>query len=157
MTTRVAARPAPLPLAPRPAPGRWLALAVLCVTLLVVALDNTVLNVALPTLVRDLHASTTQLQWIVDAYVLVFAGLLLVSGSIADRVGRKKVFCVGVLAFAAGSAWAAFSGSTGMLIAARASMGIGGATMMPATLSLITSIFTEPAERQRGHRHVGRH
>jgi EmrB/QacA subfamily drug resistance transporter len=114
-----------------------------------VNLDNTVLNVALPTLVRDLHATTTQLQWIVDAYVLVFAGLLLVAGSVADRVGRKKVFCAGLLAFAAGSAWAAFSGSTGMLIAARASMGIGGAVMMPATLSLITAIFTDTAERQR--------
>ena len=124
-------------------------LAVLCVTLLMVNLDNTVLNVALPTLVRDLHATTTELQWIVDAYVLVFAGLLLVAGSVADRIGRKKMFCAGLLAFAAGSAWAAFSGSTGMLIAARASMGIGGAIMMPATLSLITSIFTDPAERQR--------
>jgi EmrB/QacA subfamily drug resistance transporter len=138
----------------RPAePGRpvrrWLALAVLCVALLMVNLDNTVLNVALPTLVRDLHATTTELQWIVDAYVLVFAGLLLVAGSVADRVGRKKVFCFGLVAFAAGSTWAAFSGSTGMLIAARASMGIGGAVMMPATLALITNIFTEPAERQR--------
>ena len=149
MATQAPARPLSSSPAPRPVPGRWLALAVLCMTLLIVALDNTVLNVALPTLVRDLHASTTQLQWVVDAYVLVFAGLLLVSGSIADRVGRKKVFCAGLLTFAAGSAWAAFSGSTGMLIAARASMGIGGATMMPATLSLVTSIFTEPAERQR--------
>src|SRR5689334_1545006 len=92
--------------------SRWLALAVLCLTLLMVNLDNTVLNVALPTLVRDLHASTTELQWIIDAYVLVFAGLLLVAGSVADRIGRKKVFCAGLLAFAAGSAWAAFSGST---------------------------------------------
>ncbi|HTR94196.1 MAG TPA: DHA2 family efflux MFS transporter permease subunit [Trebonia sp.] len=132
------------------APGRrWLALAVLCVTLLMVTLDTTVLNVALPTLVRDLHATTTQLQWIVDAYVLVFAGLLLVAGSVADRAGRKRVFCAGLLAFAAGSAWAAFSGSTDMLIAARASMGIGGAIMMPSTLSLITSIFTDTGERQR--------
>ena len=114
-----------------------------------VNLDNTVLNVALPTLVRDLHATTTELQWIVDAYVLVFAGLLLTAGSVADRVGRKKAFCAGLVAFAAGSAWAAFSGSTGTLIAARASMGIGGAVMMPATLSLITSIFTDTAERQR--------
>jgi EmrB/QacA subfamily drug resistance transporter len=119
------------------------------VTLLMVNLDNTVLNVALPTLVRDLRATTTQLQWIVDAYVLVFAGLLLVAGSVADRIGRKKTFCAGLLAFAAGSAWAAFSGSTGMLIAARASMGIGSAIMMPSTLSLITSIFTDSAERQR--------
>jgi len=136
-----------------PEPGlprsRWLALAVLCLTLLMVNLDNTVLNVALPTLVRDLRATTTELQWIVDAYVLVFAGLLLVAGSVADRVGRKKAFCAGLAAFAAGSAWAAFSGSTGMLIAARASMGIGGAVMMPATLSLITNIFTDTAERQR--------
>jgi EmrB/QacA subfamily drug resistance transporter len=119
------------------------------VTVLMVNLDNTVLNTALPTLVRDLSATTTQLQWIVDAYVLVFAGLLLVGGSVADRVGRKRVFCAGLAAFAAGSAWAAFSGSTGMLIAARASMGVGGAVMMPATLSLITSIFTDAAERQR--------
>jgi len=128
---------------------RWLALAVLCVTLLMVTLDTTVLNVALPTLVRDLNATTTELQWIVDAYVLVFAGLLLVAGSVADRIGRKRVFCAGLLAFGAGSAWAAFSGSTGMLIAARASMGIGGAVMMPSTLSLITSVFTDPAQRQR--------
>lgn len=114
-------RPAARPPEPRREPRRWLSLAVLCVALLMVNLDNTVLNVVLPTLVRDLHASTTELQWIVDSYVLVFAGLLLVAGSIADRIGRKKVFCAGLLAFAAGSAWAAFSGSTGMLIAARAS------------------------------------
>jgi EmrB/QacA subfamily drug resistance transporter len=151
MTTHVHTRKVPAAHPPEPGrpPRRWLALAVLCVTLLMVNLDNTVLNVALPTLVRDLHATTTELQWIVDAYVLVFAGLLLAAGSVADRIGRKKVFCAGLLAFAAGSAWAAFSGSTGMLIAARASMGIGGAVMMPSTLSLITSVFTDPAERQR--------
>ena len=113
--------------------ARWLALAVLCIPLLMVNLDNMVLNVALPTLVRDLHASTTELQWIVDAYVMVFAGLLLVAGSLADRIGRKRVFIAGLAAFAAGSTWAAFSGSAGMLIAARASMGIGGAMMMPSS------------------------
>ena len=107
------------------------------------------LNVALPTLVRDLHATTTDLQWIVDAYIMVFAGLLLVAGSLADRVGRKSVFLAGLMAFAAGSTWAAFSGSVGMLIAARASMGIGGAMMMPSTLSIITDMFRDPAERQR--------
>jgi len=151
MTTYVRGHRAPAARPPEPGrePRRWLSLAVLCVALLMVNLDNTVLNVVLPTLVRDLHATTTELQWIVDAYVLVFAGLLLVAGSIGDRVGRKKVFCAGLLAFAAGSAWAAFSGSTGMLIAARASMGIGGALMMPATLALITSIFTDATERQR--------
>ena len=135
---------------PRPASARrWLALAVLCLALLMVSLDTTVLNVALPTMVRDLHATTMELQWVVDAYVLVFAGLLLVAGSVADRTGRKRVFCAGLLTFAAGSAWAAFAGSTGTLIAARASMGIGGAVMMPSTLSLITSIFTDASERQR--------
>ena len=105
--------------------SRWLALAVLCVSILMVNLDNTVLNVALPTLVRDLHATSSQLQWIVDAYALVFGGLLLVAGSLADRVGRKRTFLAGLVAFAGGSSWAAFSGSVGMLIAARASMGIG--------------------------------
>jgi EmrB/QacA subfamily drug resistance transporter len=114
-----------------------------------VNLDNTVLNVALPTLVRDLHATSSQLQWIVDAYALVFAGLLLVAGSLADRVGRKRTFLAGLMAFAGGSAWAAFSGSVGVLIAARASMGIGAALMMPSTLSIITDVFRDARERQR--------
>jgi EmrB/QacA subfamily drug resistance transporter len=128
---------------------RWLALAVLCVSLLIVTLDNTILNVALPTLVRDLSATTTELQWIVDGYILVFAGLLLAAGSLADRVGRKGTFLVGVTLFAAGSAWAAFSGSVDVLIAARASMGIGGALIMPSTLAIITDMFRESSERQR--------
>jgi EmrB/QacA subfamily drug resistance transporter len=100
-------------------------------------------------LVRKLHATTSQLQWIVDAYVLVFGGLMLVAGSLADRVGRKWTFQAGLVAFAAGSTWAAFSGSVGMLIAARASMGIGAALIMPSTLSIITNTFTDRAERQR--------
>jgi len=128
---------------------RWAALAVLCVSLLIVTLDNTVLNVVLPTLVRELHATTSQLQWIIDAYVMVFAGLLLPAGSVADRLGRKRTFLAGLLAFAAGSTWAAFSGSVGMLIAARASMGIGGALIMPSTLAIITNMFTDRGERQR--------
>ncbi len=130
-------------------PGRWLALAVLCVSLLIVTLDNTVLNVVLPTLVRDLHATSSQLQWIVDSYVIVFAGLLLVAGSIADRVGRKRTFLLGLILFAAGSSWAAFSGSVGMLMAARASMGIGAALIMPSTLAIITNMFRDRGERQR--------
>src|SRR5450755_41603 len=130
-------------------PRRWWALAVLCVPLLIVSLDNTVLNVVLPTLVRKLHATTSELQWIVDAYALVFGGLMLVAGSLADRVGRKRTFVAGLLAFAAGSTWAAFSGSVGLLIAARASMGIGAALIMPSTLSIITDMFREPGERQR--------
>ena len=127
----------------------WLALAVLCVSLLIVTLDNTVLNVVLPTLVRDLHATTSQLQWIVDAYVMVFAGLLLVAGSLADRIGRRRTFLAGLAAFAAGSTWAAFSGSVGMLIAARAGMGIGAALIMPSTLAIITDVFRDQGERQR--------
>jgi EmrB/QacA subfamily drug resistance transporter len=149
MTTHIRDTSAARPEAGGRTPTRWLALAVLCVSLLIVTLDNTVLNVALPTLVRDLHATTTELQWIVDAYIMVFAGLLLVAGSLADRIGRKRVFLAGLTAFAAGSTWAAFSGSVGVLIAARASMGIGGAMMMPSTLSIITDMFRDPAERQR--------
>ena len=149
MTTRTHHIPAARPGEGRPPAARWLALAVLCVSLLIVTLDNTVLNVALPTLVRDLRATTTELQWIVDAYVIVFAGLLLVAGSLADRIGRKRVFLAGLMAFAACSTWAAFSGSVDMLIAARASMGIGGAMMMPSTLAIITDMFRDPAERQR--------
>jgi EmrB/QacA subfamily drug resistance transporter len=122
---------------------------VLCLSLLIVTLDNTVLNVVLPTLVRRLGATTTELQWIVDAYVIVFAGLLLVSGSVADRIGRRRTFLTGLVLFAAGSTWAAFSGSVGVLIAARASMGIGGALIMPSTLSIITQMFSDAAERQR--------
>jgi len=149
MVTKAGVHPAALPSSARPPSRRWLALAVLCVSLLIVVPDNTVLNVVLPTLVRDLHATTSQLQWIVDAYVMVFAGLLLVGGSVADRVGRKKMFLAGLAAFAAGSAWAAFSGSVGVLIAARASMGIGGALIMPSTLSIITDMFRDAAQRQR--------
>lgn len=137
--------PEPLAVSPR----RWLALAVLCISLLIVTLDNTVLNVALPTLVRKLHASSSDLQWIVDAYVLAFAGLMLVLGSLADRVGRKRTFLAGLVVFAACSTWAAFSGSVGHLVAARASMGIGAALIMPSTLAIITNTFTESHERQR--------
>jgi len=133
----------------RPGSSRWLALSVLCFSILIVNLDNTVLNVALPTLVRDLHATSHQLQWIVDAYALVYGGLVLVGGSMADRIGRKRTFLAGLAGFAAGSAWAAFSGSVGMLIAARASMGIGAALMMPSTLSIITDTFRDGTLRQR--------
>ncbi len=128
---------------------RWLTLAVLCVTLLLVSLDNLILNVALPVIVRTMHASSTELQWIVDAYVIVFAGLLLVLGSLGDRIGRKWVFVVGLAVFAAGSAASAFSGSPHRLIIARACMGIGGAAIMPSSLSILTNVFREPTERAR--------
>jgi EmrB/QacA subfamily drug resistance transporter len=130
-------------------PRRWLALTVLCVSLLIVTLDNTVLNVALPTLVTSLGAGPNDLQWVVDAYSLVLGGLLLVAGSLADRVGRKWTFCAGLVIFAGGSGWAAFSGSVNMLITARCLMGIGGALILPSTLSIITVMFPDDQERQK--------
>jgi EmrB/QacA subfamily drug resistance transporter len=120
---------------------RWWTLAFLNVSLLVIGLDNTVLNVALPTLQRDLHASTTQLQWIIDAYVLVFAGMLLTCGSMGDRLGRKGALTTGLALFGTGSLLAAFSHSWLELAALRALMGLGGALIMPATLSILTDVF----------------
>src|SRR3954462_6136262 len=115
---------------------RWWALAVLCVSLIVIVLDNTILNVALPALVRDLNASTSQLQWIIDGYTLVFAGLLLTLGSVGDRFGRKGALMVGLVIFGGGSTLSAFTGSANQLIFTRAAMGIGAALIMPSTLSL---------------------
>jgi EmrB/QacA subfamily drug resistance transporter len=127
---------------------RWWTLGVMALSLLVIGLDNTILNVALPTLVRELGASASQLQWMVDAYILVFAGLLLTMGAIGDRFGRKRALSIGLLLFGLGSLGAAFSGSANMLIATRAAMGIGGALIMPSTLSIITNVFSGP-ERGR--------
>jgi EmrB/QacA subfamily drug resistance transporter len=124
-------------------------LAVLCVSLLIVSLDSTILNVALPTIANSMHASSTELQWIVDAYSIAFAGLLLVAGSLGDRLGRKWVFMVGLVLFVAGSAAAAFSDTPDRLIAARAFMGVGAAAIMPCTLSILTNVFTLERERAR--------
>jgi EmrB/QacA subfamily drug resistance transporter len=126
---------------------RWATLAVLCLSLLVVVVDNTIVNVALPTLVRHLHASTTSLQWVVDAYTLTMAGLLLTLGSLGDRIGRHRMLAGGLLVFGIGSALAATSTTPGELIGWRVLMGIGAAAIMPATLSILTNVFTEPAER----------
>ena len=125
---------------------RWLALAALSLSILVISLDLTVLNVALPTLVRDLAATTSQLQWMVDAYTLVYAGLLLTAGSLGDRFRRKRALILGMLVFGAGSLWSAYSSSANMLITARALMGMGGALIMPSTLSITANIF---ADKQR--------
>lgn len=130
-------------------PRRWLALGVLCLSLVLITLDNTVLNVALPTLVRDLHASSSQLQWIVDGYQLVFAGLLFSAGSMADRHGRKGTLQIGLVLFGAGTLASAFAGSASMLIVTRSFMGIGGAMIMPATLSILGTLFPDPSERTR--------
>jgi len=127
---------------------RWLTLGVLCLSLVMIVAANTSLNVALPTLVRDLHASGSDLQWVVDAYSLVFAGLLLTAGSLGDRYGRRLALNIGLAIFGAASAVAAFSGSSALLIASRATMGIGAALVMPATLSVLAHVFP-PAERRR--------
>jgi EmrB/QacA subfamily drug resistance transporter len=128
---------------------RWGILSVLCVSLLVVSLDNTILNVALPQIVRSLRATSSQLQWIVDSYAVVFAGLLLVFGSVGDRVGRKWVYIAGLLVFATGSALSSFSGTPDRLVATRALMGVGAAAVMPMTLSILTNVFTTPSDRAR--------
>jgi EmrB/QacA subfamily drug resistance transporter len=123
---------------------RWWILIVLCFSLLVIVLDNTVLNVAIPTIVDDLHATNSELQWIVDGYTLVFAGLLLTCGSLGDRFGRRGALQLGLTMFGLGSIASAFAESSTQLIATRAFMGIGGAFIMPATLSIITNVFPGP-------------
>ena len=128
-------------------PRRWFTLAVLCISLLIIVIDNTIVNVALPTLVRDLGASVSQLQWVVDAYTVVFAGLLLLAGSLGDRFGRRRSLTVGLALFAVASAAAAFAGGVGQLVAARAVMGGAAAFIMPATLSILTNVFTDARER----------
>ncbi len=128
---------------------RWATLGVLAVSLVMIMLDNTILNVALPSLARSLEASERQLQWMVDAYILVFAGLMLTAGSTGDRFGRRTALAAGLAVFGSASAWAAWSGSPSELIAARGLMGLGGALIMPATLSIITNSFPNPKERAK--------
>src|SRR4051812_20690504 len=127
---------------------RWWVLATMTVCLLVVIMGNTILNVALPTVQRDLGATHGELQWAVDAYILVFAGLLFSWGVIGDRIGRRKVLLIGLTIFAVGSVLAAFSSSPIELIIFRAVMGIGGAAVQPTTLAVITNVFP-PRERGR--------
>jgi DHA2 family multidrug resistance protein-like MFS transporter len=127
--------------------NRWIALVFMAISLLIISLDNTVLSLALPSIAEGLGASASQLQWIVDAYILAIAGLLLTMGYIGDRLGRKPVLMAGLAIFAAFSLGAALSNSTGMLIGMRAMMGIGAAIIMPATLSILTATFRDPKER----------
>jgi EmrB/QacA subfamily drug resistance transporter len=127
-------------------PRRRQILLVLCLSLLIVVIDNTILNTALPTLARVLHAGTSSLQWITDAYTLCFAALLIPAGALGDRYGRRRSLLGGLAVFALGSAIAAFAPGTGMLIAARVIMGVGAAFVMPATLSILNSVFP-PKER----------
>ena len=122
---------------------RWLGLAFLSMCVVVIAIDNTVLNVALPSLSRALNAGANDLQWIVDAYTLVFAALLLTTGTLSDRFGRKRMLLTGLALFAVGSLAAALSNSTLTLLAARAFLGIAAAMILPSTLSIITTMFVD--------------
>jgi EmrB/QacA subfamily drug resistance transporter len=121
---------------------------VLSVSLLIIIIDDSIINVAVPTLQRQLGASATGLQWIVDAYIVVFAGLLLTMGALGDRFGRKRLLQLGLLVFAGASVLGAYAGSAGQLILARALMGVGGAMIMPSTLSVLTDVFPR-SERVR--------
>src|SRR6476619_5710306 len=125
----------------------WLILTVLCASVFIIVVDGTIVNVALPTFVRELGATTSQLQWIVDAYVLVFAGLLMAAGSFGDRVGRKHALMAGLTLFAGFSALGATADSATALIGWRAAMGVGAALMFPATLAILVNVFTVPKER----------
>jgi EmrB/QacA subfamily drug resistance transporter len=128
---------------------RRVVLLTLCLAAFTINLDTTIVNVTLPTLVRDLHASTRQLQWIVDNYNLVFAALVLAAGSIGDRVGRKGALLGGLGIFATGSILASRASSPDQLIAVRGLIGLGAAVIFPATLSILTNVFTERSERAK--------
>jgi EmrB/QacA subfamily drug resistance transporter len=128
---------------------RWWILAILCLVVIIVVIDNTIVNVALPVLSRDLHASNSSLQWIVDAYSLPFAGLLLAGGGLSDRLGRKRVMQTALVAFGAFSLLAAFSHSVPTLLVARALMGASAAFIFPATLSTLTIAFDDLSERAK--------
>jgi DHA2 family multidrug resistance protein-like MFS transporter len=133
--------------APGRAPSKWLILAVMCLSVFLVVVDNTIVNVALPGISQSLHASNAALQWIVDGYSLPFAGLLLAGGALSDRFGRKRVMQLGLVFFGLFSIGAAFSTSVTTLLLARAAMGLAAAFIFPATLSILTVTFEDPRER----------
>src|SRR5215470_1558125 len=122
-------------------PRRWWALIAIVLSVLTVGFDTTILNVALPTLATSLNAGSDDLQWIVNAYVLVFAGLLLPMGALGDRYGRKRLLLIGLALFGGASLFAVFSHNAGQLIAARSVMGIGGAILTPITLAILPVLF----------------
>ncbi|MFJ3862446.1 MFS transporter [Streptomyces nigra] len=128
---------------------RLLILAICCMSLLIVSLDNTALNVALPALQSDLHASTSGLQWTIDAYTLVLASLLMLAGSAADRIGRKRVFMAGLVVFTIGSALCSLAPDLNSLIVFRMVQAVGGSMLNPVAMSIITNTFTNPRERAR--------
>ncbi len=132
-----------------PDPKRWQALAIVCVAFFMTVLDVSIVNVALPSIGESLHFSATGLQWVITAYAITFGGFLLLGGRAGDILGRKRMFLVGVLIFSIASLVCGLSGSTGVLIAARAVQGFGAAIVSPSTLSIITTTFAEGPERNK--------
>ena len=128
---------------------RWLILGICCMSLLIVGIDTTIVNVALPSIQRSLHAPLSGLQWIVDAYTLVLASFLMLGGSTADRLGRRRVFQTGLVIFVLGSAICAAAPSLGVLVGARAFQALGGAMLNPVALSIVRNVFEDPRERAR--------
>ena len=130
---------------------RWWTLAVLCLSLLIVFVGNSSLNVTIPTLSRELGASNAQLQWVIAAYSLVFAGLLFTTGALGDRYGRKGALQLGLVVYLAACLFATMSDAMWQLIACRAVMGVGAALIMPSTLSILVNVFP-PHERTKRSR-----
>jgi EmrB/QacA subfamily drug resistance transporter len=128
---------------------RYLVLAVCCLSLFVVGMDTTIINVALPSIGRDFHAGVSGLQWTVDAYLLVVASLLMLSGSVGDRIGRRTVFQVGLALFTLGSLACSLAPGLGWLIAFRALQAVGGSMLNPVAMAIVTNTFTDPAERAK--------
>ncbi|HEY2670878.1 MAG TPA: MFS transporter [Rugosimonospora sp.] len=128
---------------------RYFILAICCLSLFIVSLDNTIVNVALPSIQRDLHASVSGLQWTIDAYTLVLASLLMLSGSTADRVGRRKVFQIGLVIFGAGSLLCSVAPNIGTLVGFRTLQAIGGSMLNPVAMSIITNVFTDRRQRAK--------
>lgn len=128
---------------------RWLVLSMMCLTLFIISIDNTVLNLALPSISQGLGATASQLQWVVDSYTLIFASSLITTGSIGDRYGRKLLLVLGLFLFGIGSLGAALSTSTNMLIGFRLLLGLAGSMIMPSTLSILTNVFPDDRERAK--------
>ncbi|HTO00178.1 MAG TPA: MFS transporter, partial [Microthrixaceae bacterium] len=128
---------------------RWFTLAILCLSLVLIVAANSSLNVALPDISERLGSSPSALQWIVNIYGLVFAGLLLPAGALADRFGRKTALQGGLVIFAVASLWASYGTATWHLLVARGVMGVGAAFIMPGTLSVLSNVFNEPRERRK--------
>ena len=134
--------------APRAGRKEWIGLAVIALPCMLYSMDLTVLNLAVPALTQDLEPSSTQLLWILDIYGFLVAGSLITMGTLGDRIGRRRLLVAGAAAFGFASLVAAFSTTAGMLIAARALLGLGGATLMPSTLALLRSVFPDARERR---------